>query len=306
MRAALAVLAIVLAGCLGGGDGPAEPEAATTGVLHGVVVDQAIRPLAGANVTVGLPDGTQRSDQTDLDGRWAFPGMQPGTYLVETALAGYFTERTPANVTVGEADPLGVRVVLEVNHTILAAIDAYVFDGYLQCSATAVAVRQACDLDEALGPVCGGLPCGDLSEDQFMAVHGIGRAGMAFIQSELQWDPSSDLGESLRAVPGARDPESGAVQDFEGVEGPAPLIVQLSGEVATALGIGTGKDYAVRVFSSYRDGTAPPCLPAPAGCPWGVGVAYQQRFSMVTHVFYGFVPPEGWQFGRDGLPPLPS
>lgn len=307
VRAAVAVLALALAGCFGAGDGAGPQEQApTTGVLHGVVVDAAIRPLAGVNVTVQMPDGSQRGDDSDLDGRWAFPGLDPGVYAVEARLAGYLPQRTQGNVSTGEPDPTGVRIVLEVNQTVTANVEAYVFDGYLQCSVTAVAVRQACDADEALRPVCGDLPCGDLSEDKFLAVHPVGRPGMAWIQSELSWDPSSDLGESLRAVPGARDPASGLVQDFEGVEGPAPLVVTLTGEVATALAIGNGKDYAVRVFSSYNEGTAPPCLPAPAGCPWGVGAAVQQRFGMVTHVFYGYAPPEGWQFGRDGVPPPPA
>jgi hypothetical protein len=137
-------------------------------------------------------------------------------------------------------------------------------------------------------------------------VHSPSRGGIAFLQSELQWDASSGLGESLRAVPGSRDAQSGDLQDFEGVEGPSPLIVPMTGEVANALSIGNGRDYAVRVFSSYAAGTAPPCLPSPAGCQWGVGMAFQQRFGMVTHVFYGFTPPEGWQFGRDGLPPTPA
>lgn len=305
MRLAVALVALALAGCFGGGDGADGPQLPTRGVLHGVVVDAAIRPLADANVTIALPDGSLLSDATDLDGRWSFVDLEPGAYNVEARLAGYFAQRTQANVTAGVPDPQGVRIVLEVNRTVVAAIEEYAFDGYLQCSVTAITVRQACDADEALRPFCGELPCGNVSDDRFLAVHQLQTPGMAWIQSELNWDPSSDLAQNLRAVPGARDPMSGAIQDFEGVDGSAPLVVTLSGEVASALGIGDGKDYAVRVFSSFNEGTAPPCLPAPLGCPWGVGVAYQQQFSMVTHVFYGMTPPEGWLFSRDGLPPLP-
>lgn len=306
----LAVAAMLAAGCLGGGgaggDGPGD--AATAGLLHGVVVDEAIRPLAGANITIALADGTSRNATTGDDGRWRFDGLPLGAYVVHAALAGYLGQRTEANVTADVTDPPAVRIVLTVDQRIVAAVDAYLFDGYLQCSFTAVAARQACDADALAEPACGvagGCPA-DLTDDAFMAVHPLARPGVAYIQSELNWEPSTDLGASLGAIPGARDPATGAVQDYAGVEGSSPLIVPLPGDVANALAIGNGRDYALRVFSGYAQGTAPPCLPSPAGCQWGVGAALQQRFNAVTHVFYGFVPPDDWQFGRDGLPPLPA
>ena len=303
-----AVAAMLAAGCLGGSadDGGGTDLAATLGILRGVVVDEAIRPLAGANIRVDLADGTLRNATTGDDGLWAFADLPAGAYVVRTLRAGYLEERTFANVTAGVADPPAVRIVLLVDQRVVAAIDAYLFDGYLQCSVTAVAARQACDADEAVQPACGlggGCPA-NLTEDAFMAVHTLGRAGMAYIQSEVVWDPSTSLGASLGAVPAARD-ATGALQDYAGVEGPSPLIVPFPGDVANALAIGNGRDYALRVFSGYAEGTAPPCLPSPAGCQWGVGATLQQRFTVVTHVFYGFVPPDGWQFGRDGLPPVP-
>lgn len=307
----LAVAAMLAAGCLGGGTGGGggtEVVATSTGVLRGVVVDEAIRPLAGANLSLTLPDGTARNATTADDGLWSFPDLPAGAYVVSTVLAGYVEQLTPANVTAGVTDPPAVRIVLVVDQRIVAAIDAYVFDGFLQCSFTAVAARQACDADVALQPACGlaGNCPDNLTEDAFMAVHSLARPGVSYIQSELNWEASSDLGSSLGAIPGALDPATGAVQDYVGVEGSAPLVVPLPGDVANALAIGNGRDYAVRVFGGYVDGTAPPCLPSPAGCQWGVGAALQQRFTVVTHVFYGFVPPEGWLFSRDGLPPLPS
>ena len=67
--AALALLPL-LAGCSGAKDGPADPLAATatTGILKGIVVDEAIRPLRGVNVTVPLSDGTMLNSTTADDG----------------------------------------------------------------------------------------------------------------------------------------------------------------------------------------------------------------------------------------------
>jgi hypothetical protein len=31
----------------------------------------------------------------------------------------------------------------------------------------------------------------------------------------------------------------------------------------------------------------------------------QQRFTVFTHVFYGYIPPAGWRFTDEGVVPLP-
>lgn len=319
MRALLlaaALLAPLLAGCAGGeGDGPLPVQATpTTGVLRGVVVDEAIRPLAGANVTVPQADGTARNATTGGDGAFAFDGLQPGGYVVRVRKLGYLDAAVSANVTAGVDEPEAVRIVLGADVLNAPAIDQFSFNGFLQCSVTALVVRAAvCNPTEFAQPlcvlpvpVCTG-PLANLTEDRFMAVHSVGRQSVRFLQSELVWEPTSQLSSSLRALPGSRDPDDGQVSDYRAFEGPSPLVMPMDGGVAQGLFIGNGKDLVVRVFSGYAEGTAPPaCLPSPVGCPWGVGAAYEQRFDLVTHVFYGFEPPEGWQFSRDGLPPIPS
>jgi hypothetical protein len=201
-----------------------------------------------------------------------------------------------------------VKIVLQVDQVAVPEIQQYSFDGFLQCSATAVAVRAAvCNPSQTITALCDlGVPCGNLTEDRFIVVHTIDRSAIAFLQSEMQWEAGTGLGEGLRAVPGSRDPEDGQINDFRPFEGGSPLVMPMAGAIANGLFIGNGKEYVVRVFSGYMDGTAPPCLPSPVGCQGGVGMAFQQRFQVVTHVFYGFEPPADWQFGRDGLPPIPK
>lgn len=314
--AALATLALLLplAGCAQpdpSQDGQAAQATPTTGILHGVVVDAAIRPLANVSVAIALVDGGERSQVTTDDGSWRFGDLAPGAYVVRAQRLGYFDAQVSANVTAGVDDPDGVRILLDVDAASVPAVDAYVFDGFLQCSVTLVAVRAAaCNPDEA--GACGlpvdlcGVGPGNLTDDRFMAVQTIGRGGIEFLQSEMQWQAGSGLGSNLRAVPGSRPEGGGATNDFRPFEGPSPLIMPMDGAIANGLFIGNGKDYVVRVFSGYMDGTAPPCLPSPVGCQWGIGVAYEQRFSLITHAFYSFTPPEGWEFGRDGLPPVPQ
>lgn len=321
MRAFLAgLLALVplLAGCAGDAGTPAGPDdvqaTATTGVLRGVVVDEAIRPLAGVEVRLPLGGADDRNATTAGDGAFAFGGLEPGAYVVHATKLGFLDASVSANVTAGVDEPQNLRVQMLTDVLNTPAIESYSFNGFLQCSFTALAVRvAACNPDEAAQPVCQ-LPVdvctsgpGNLTTDEFMAVHSVSRQSVRFLQMELVWEATSQASSSLRALPGSRDPGSGQINDYRPFEGPSPLVMPMDGAVAQGLFIGNGKDLAVRVFSGYINGTAPPtCLPSPVGCPWGVGASYEQRFQLFTHVFYGFAPPLGWQFGRDGLPPIPS
>jgi hypothetical protein len=315
LLAAALLLAALLAGCSGEGQGgPAVVEAtATTGVLRGVVVDEAIRPLLGVVVQLALHDGTAANVTTMDDGAFAFAGLEPGGYLVTATKLGFVDGSVSANVTAGVDEPEGVRMQLLTDVLNTPAIEGYSFNGFLQCSVAALVVRvAACNPDESAQPACQPpvdvcAQAGNLTNDEFMAVHSISKQSVRFLQSELVWAPTSEAASQLRALPGSRDPASGQINDYRPFEGPSPLVMPMAGAVAQGLFIGNGKDLVVRVFSGYVNGTAPPaCLPSPVGCPWGVGASYEQKFQVFTHAFFGFEPPVGWQFSRDGLPAIPS
>jgi hypothetical protein len=314
----LALMAALMAGCVGTAKDKLSEDALqatpTTGILRGVVVDAAIRPLAGVHIAVPQADGSVRNATTVEDGAFAFDGLQPGAYVVRAHRLGFLDTFVAANVTAGVADPDAVRLQMADDVLNAPAVESFAFDGFLQCSFTAFLARvAACNPSEAAqplcntpAPVCTG-PVSNVTEDHFMAVHSVSRQSVRFLQSELVWQPTSSLAQSLRALPGSRNPADGKINDYMPFEGPSPLVMPMDGGVAQGLFIGNGKDLVVRVFSGYVNGTNPPtCLPSPAGCPWGVGAVYEQRFQLFTHVFYGFTPPAGWQFGRDGVPVPPQ
>jgi hypothetical protein len=312
---ALAAVLPLLAGCASHAKAPPGALVATptTGVLRGVVVDEAIRPLAGAHILVPLAQGGDRNSTTAADGAFAFDGLGPGSYVVSVHKLGFLDLQTAANVTAGVDTPDAVRVQMRADVLNAPGIESFSFNGFLQCSVTAVVARvAACNPSDAMAPVCQaagicGAGPGNLTDDRFMAVHSVSRQSIRFLQSELVWTPSSQAGASLRAIPGSRDPTNGKINDFQPFEGGSPLIMPMDGAIAQGLLIGNGKELVVRVFSGYQDGTNPPtCLPSPVGCPWGVGATVQQKFQLFSNVFYGFAPPEGWEFNRDGLPPIPS
>ncbi len=311
--AIVSVLALLWAGCAEKATPLAQAPPEPTGplVVEGVVVDPAIHPLSGVRVVLeaeGVPVG---ESVTGPDGAFAFEVDSPGAYFLKATKTGFF--RSDATVEVragGEAEP--VRLVLLPDPETTPAIQAFTFHGYLECSATAFAVRLAlCSMpdDLVLSAVCDqtGQCMDNVTNDSFLAVHEVQEGIPQWVQSEMAWESTQAFGEWMRAIPGVQNPQDGTYQDIQPYEGPSPLVMPTNGTIAHSLGVGNGRPYQVRVFASYMEETQPPvCLPNPVGCPWGVGFAFEQEFEVFTHVFFGFRPRAGWQFSVDGEHPLPS
>src|SRR6266699_3432085 len=74
----------------------------TTGALGGQVVDRSGGAISGAKVTIIHVDtGFRRAVQSDVEGRFSFPHVQPGLYRVDAEAPAF--ERLQQSVTV----PLG-------------------------------------------------------------------------------------------------------------------------------------------------------------------------------------------------------
>ena len=78
--------------------------APTTGNLSGVVrlADSTNAPLAGATVTVTLPDGTQQTVTTDEAGKWQIVNLPPGRYKVHVESPGFQPADNQEEVGAGE------------------------------------------------------------------------------------------------------------------------------------------------------------------------------------------------------------
>src|SRR5687768_7361503 len=148
---ALAFVGLALSGCSGGGDEapPAAPEEVavqdlglqateTTGVIRGIVVDEAIRPLA--NVSIELNGATQATTVSNANGVFGFDALEPGTYFLSAEKLGYASVQQSAEVVAGVAEPPIVKVLMTADPTTTPFYDAYVFDGFIQCSFTLVVV----------------------------------------------------------------------------------------------------------------------------------------------------------------------
>lgn len=275
MRLGLALaLAVILAGCgakapggPGGGAGGAE-----VGAIEGVVVSEAIVPLAG--VHLGLQPGA-RNATTDAQGRFAFADLAPGAYTVTAHVGGYADAQAAVQVAAGDAPPVQ-RIVLVRDALAGNYFEAYSYDGLVDESFEA-------------GPLSGN--AGDTT-----ANYTIGTRAPDLVQSELVWSSTQSLGSNLQLMAIADD-GGNVVPVMNSTEGPSPLLLKLDAGLVQQYKLGPRVQLELSVFSGQSQG---------AGPDKGVGVVASQRFTIFTHMFYGYLPPPEWRFSADGDPPPPA
>ncbi|MFA5943482.1 MAG: carboxypeptidase-like regulatory domain-containing protein [Candidatus Thermoplasmatota archaeon] len=308
MRALLAiplVLLVALAGCSGGAQTETTPDAAddfadlgvqasaTTGVLLGVVVDEAIRPVKGASVTL-TPAGGSDSAVTDEQGRFAFGDLEPGTYILKVTASQYTGAQSSAEVQAGLEDPPVVRIQLQRLFTQDPYAELIKFDGYIAC-AYAAGVSSTCVNDYTrLAGVVPGCEGGCLRDYNVSQAGGnirefrtnIGPGWQALVM-EMYWEPSTGppssgtLGMTISYFTRTSTGHWYATGD-----GPSPLRVQI--------------DVGVVGPNQQEE----PTLIPPEGLQdlfvlFGAGtgdVAANQPFQFFQTNFYYAIPPADWSF----------
>lgn len=308
--AASLALAAVLAGCSDSGsedDEPADFDAlglsatATTGVLRGIVVDDAIRPLV--NATVRLTPGTPGKDTTtsNLEGAFGFAGLEPGLYFVEASKPGYEPVRLGADVVAGESEPPIVKLQLAPDRSFIAPyFEQYTFDGYIECSTGFYLTPEIYGYDSVCSrPVP---PANEpaFTNDRVDYTYPLTGYPM-WVQDEMVWDSTQNAGHWLNHNFYYPDPEEldGNMDLF--VIGPSPLLNVMN--ATTAKQFVEGVDYPngdqgsqlllrARIFTWSEDSQ-------------GAALTLQQRFTIFTTVFYGYTPPEGWLFSSGEPVPAP-
>jgi len=298
-----------LAGCAGSGkSGGPTPGAdftdlglqasATTGVLRGVVVDSAIRPVANASVAVSGPQSANGT--TNAQGAFGFDDLKPGTYFVRVAKRGFAATQQSADVVAGVAEPPILKILLAADNSTRPYVTTYNFQGFIQCSFSLVAVGFAA--------------CSEASaDDKFIVSYTLDRPPQ-WVQSEMQWDSTQAVSPELDVVYSAQG-NSTLLDNYEEARGKSPLLLQANETVAAGRGLGAGTDLMIRVFNEPVNGTRPhdpvggdDCVDRPqlGGCATGVGATVEQEFTIITNVFYGVVPDPAWRYATDGPYVVPS
>lgn len=319
VAAFLAVCAFVLAGC---SDGAAEPEAveeafedielnvtATTGVIRGVVVDEAIRPVAGALVTLNLPGKGPVTDESRDTGAFAFDDLEPGSYFLSAAKGGFLPSQQTAEVVAGVAEPPIVKILLAVDGSYVAPfVQSLVFEGFIECGVTTPVIAGAiCGIPN--GATCG-FPfppeacLGNVTNDNFSQFIPMDQVP-TFIQHELVWEATQSTGNMFNLA-GRWAKESGDWGEIKGFIGVSPIVLALNSTEIDDEEIGVnGTGLAPAIFSGGMEGTEPPCDPVLGICAFSTGATIEQSFRLYTNIFYGYAPPEGWRFIDSGTVPEP-
>jgi hypothetical protein len=297
---ALAATAALLAGC---SSGPAKPAAApdtdftdldlaatsTTGLVRGIVVDQAIRPVAAATVTL-TPGG--RAAQTTAEGTFGFDGLEPGTYFLHASKTGYNATQTATDVVAGVAEPPVVKVLMAQNPATTPYVEALTFNGFLSLGAAVVATSIGTTILPQTAQALGDASIWTVTYSVLPL----------WAQGELVWEQNQPAGGEL--IWEMTDTSNTHYGYRETTVSPALAYwntTTLAEHNETTLDPGQGIAY--RFFG----GPHPLCTtPPPAPNNFGCGLTFQQRADAYIHSFYNFVPPEGWRFTKDGQPQVPQ
>jgi hypothetical protein len=299
----------LLAGCAGGSDGnqPTDEEfddldleaTSTTGVIRGVVVDEAVRPVSGA--TVALSGSTTGETTSNDDGLFGFSGLQPGPHFVSVSKPGFVAAQSSTEVVAGVAEPPILKVLLTADPTTAPYVATYVFDGFIECSFSLVAVGfAACSSAEQFN-------------DRFSDTYEIDRLP-DWAQAEMVWDSTQAASEDLGLVFSVPPRESTLYDNYAEAGGPSPLTIQANQTTMAEYGV-LEQGVIFRVFNEPIEGTetgdpvnGDDCLERPqlGGCTTGFGFTVEQSFQVYTNLFYGFTPDPEWRFIEDGPHPVPA
>lgn len=314
---AVMVAGVVLAGC-SGSEEPREPEPQggasfedldvqatdTKGILLGVVVDEAIRPIKDATVTLNMPGGGKSEKTTDTEGRFAYGDLDPGTYFLVVKHQLYTEVQASAEVVAGDKDPRVLRVQLERLFAQDPFSELIAFDGYLACSIS-FPVGTTCvnDYTRIVGGTVPGCQGGCLRDYNVSKTGGNIREyvssvgpGWQTLVFEATWVPSFEgLAQGL-TISVSYFTRPTASHFYAGTSMPNPLRLQVDvgveGEgqnLEPTLINPEGQD---DLFVFFNDGG-------------GAGsVTLNQKFqSFQTNFYYG-VPPEGWSFVNGDTAPF--
>lgn len=297
LSVALALLAAAMAGCSDPTDAAQPTSPAHAGSIAGVVVDQAIRPVAGATASIpALPDVVAQA--TTADGTFRFDGLRPGLHVVHVAKPGYLATVVQA-VATEDKEPDYVRVVLEP----LAETKPYVvlesFEGFLDCGVGAAPLfgfTFACQQTAGAGlaALCNGAPpvppTGVCLDETDPYVHSLARGNMSMAQTELVWEPSSGGPSELLFVQYVFDASDQIVAGAGTAAGPSYLVSRLNGTILAEHDL-----RGVNHLGFYVS----------VGSTQTASVVVQQAYRLFHTAAYYFELDIEWAFVDDGAPLVP-
>jgi hypothetical protein len=309
---AIMVAAVALAGC-SDGKGPGDDgfglddelqATDTTGVIRGLVVDTAVVPIAGATIQVV---GQNLNATSNEGGLFGFSGLTPGSYFLQVSHPLYETVQATAEVVAGVDKPAITKVQLIANPDAKPYYFPAEWSGFLGCTYRRPDRGESCPVvNQYL-----------FTEHDFLVDYELAQVP-SWVVSEQIWESTQHFGGEMSFNLRRTDTST----DTKDIEGTSPLSITLN-ETEIALhgtnnandnqgGFGPDMRLRVIVFTAHLQETEPPqCLPFVAtgytggSLCWGVGLQLDQHFTVYTHVFFNYQPPEDWRFLDDTSVPQP-
>jgi hypothetical protein len=279
-----------------------------------VVVDDAIRPLSAANVSVHLGGKVVQAKTTGPDGAASFEALAPGAYFLQANKTNYLEVQQSVDVVAGVTAPPVTKLQMPLRTGNLAFYQEFKFDGFLQCAAGGgnwcfIANYYPCFAEQQAGQPC----TGNLTSDNsFYAIDkpltDLQRVP-DWLQAELIWDSTQAVTPDMTLRTDIDLPGNVTIDNTTSATGASPVLVVVPPENMTQWQLGVKDGLALEVFPG-----SPPelCAIQPPEVPnvgrvnlCSLGMSVQQRFTYIVHVFYGYKPPEGWRFTTDGTVPQP-
>lgn len=266
----------------------------TTGVIRGVIVDEAVMPIADATVRIV---GTEAETMSDEEGAFGFDGLEPGTYFLEAAKRGFNGTQVSTQVEAGVARPDAVVVRLIANPTTMPYFQSEQLKGYLACGAPVFATSVGCT---TWGPIADATDSDGIFPRDWEVLP-------QHVQGELVWENTQILGGqfiwelSPSNWPSTPQPAWGhrdvtpspalAYMNQTHIEGEA------NGEDVSEWMLEHGMNY--RIFAGPHE-----------ACDgiygFGCGLTIDQGMDLFLHDFYNFSPEQGWRFTEHGPPVVPT
>lgn len=298
-----ALLAILLAGCAGAGQGATSSHtdglpvdvSATTGGIRGLVVDAAIVPIAKATVALTTPTG-HRNATTDTQGRFAFGGLQPGTYFLSVSHLLYKTLQSSVEVKAG-TEPEVTRIQMEAVFTQKPYHEVNKWKGYIACGHED-AVSAPCIVDYSTLVCSGG--CAPQAHDQINSLEGdirffsgaVDANWQTMVVEDVFGPPNVGTSHSMRLSISYHDRTAG--EWYADVNGLSPLQLRLevgekhSSEAGSKrVMVNASGDHDVLIFTNIASDEGQQGA-----------FAFQQEFQIFLANFYNAKPPADWSFAR--------
>lgn len=260
----------------------------TTGIIRGVVVDERIVPIAGAEVHAG-GNGVNVSATADDEGRFAFGALLPGTYFVQASSLLHEQAQTSVTVVAGDDEPPVTSLQLTRRFAQDPYVETWSFDGFIQCGYDLTFMSSLClnDYTHFVGPYT--CPQCETILDRRSTNFEVG-AGWQTLIYEMVWEPTAQGTSPEMRLVVSHFPRP-ASHWYCSSSGTDPVQVRME------VGV---------VCEDQQD---EPTLVPPEGLPnmhlfaavnaadgMPVAVAFSQRFTVYANQFYYGSPPEGWSF----------